>query len=153
MNTSILKAALAIVALLLAAGCATTAKGPVSFAVPSAPSDTPPKKGNYTAAYAYAQDRMAATDYAEAAVYFGDAADWVPSPGTDGHVFEFENYVNAGWAAFLAGDKAGARRWLDKSKALDVQAAPSDRARYLDSLLSGEKQPALPPNLKSTLPW
>jgi hypothetical protein len=61
--------------------------------------------------------------------------------------------VNAAWSAFLAGDKSGARRWLDKGKALDVQAAPSDRARYLDSLLSGEKQPALPPNLKSTLPW
>lgn len=144
--------ALAIGALLLA-GCATTSKGPMSFAAPSVPSDVPPKRGNHTGAYAYAQNRMAATDYAEAAAYFANAADWVPAPGTEGHVFEFENYVNASWAAFLAGDKAGARRWLDKARALDVQAAPSDRARYLDSLLSGEKQAALPPNLKSTLPW
>jgi hypothetical protein len=152
MNTLILKAALAVGALILA-GCATTAKKPVSFAAPSAPSDAPPKKGNYTAAYAYAQDRMTATDYAEAAIYFARAAEWVPPPGTDGHIYEFENYVNAAWAAFLAGDKGGAHRWLDKANALDVQAAPSDRARYLDSLLSGDKQPALPPNLKSTLPW
>lgn len=136
----------------LLTGCATTSKRPLSFTVPPNPSDTPPKKNDYLTAYSYAQGRMTATDYPEAAVNFGRAAEWVPAPGTEDRVWEFECYLNAAWASILAGDKAGAKSWLDKAKSLDVQAAPSDRARYLDSLLSGDVQAALPPNLKNTLP-
>lgn len=153
MKPHMLHTLLAAVALLCAAGCATTRKAPVAFAAPTAPSETPPRKNDYNVAYAYAQNRFAATDYAEAALYFARAAEWVPAAGTEDRLWEFENFVNAAWASLLAGDKDGARRYLDQANALDVRAAPSDRARYLDSLLSGEKHAALPPNLKSTLPW
>lgn len=141
-----------MVTALMFTGCATTRHGPLTFAAPSDPAAIPPKHGDYTGAYAYAKGRMAEGAYADAARYFVDAAQWVPSPGTEDRVWEFQNLVNAAWACLLAGDKSGARQWLDQAKALDVRAAPSDRANYLDSLLTGKVDPTLPPNLKSTLP-
>ena len=152
MKTPLLTPLVVAFGLLVFSGCASAPVSPVTFATPENASDTPPRKGNYTAAYSYAQNRMTAADYPEAALYFGRAAEWTPVPGTEDGLWEFENFVNAAWACLLAGDKPGARAWLDKADAIDVQAAPSDRARYLASILSGEKHPALSPTLKNTLP-
>jgi len=119
---------------------------------PSVMSSQYPRRGDWVGHYGYALQALRQGDYEEAAQHFEFAAVVSKSKsGTVRKVWEYENLVSAAWAHLLNGSIRESRRVLGKSNSLVVQGPPSQRARYLESVLTERAHPSLDMALRNSL--
>ena len=95
---------------------------------------------------------MANGEYEEAAEHFFKAVEIKDCrAGTKRKIWEFENLISSAWSHLLNGNLESAKERLQQSQKLNVQAAPSIRARYLEAILTGRVHPSLNISAKNSL--
>jgi hypothetical protein len=111
-----------------------------------------PRDGDWCAHNGYALHALRSGQYEEAARHF-EMASIIPKSksGTIRKVWEYENLISAAWAHLLNGSIGDSRRLLVQANQLAVQAPPSQRGRYLESVLNQRAHPSLDMALKNTL--
>lgn len=119
---------------------------------PGRPSDQYPGQNDWIAHHSFACHSLNVGDYELAGEHFSKAAFIHESrSGTKRKVWEFENLISSSWAYLLNGSPRKAKEMLAAAELLDVQARPSQRARYLKSVFTGQAHPSLGMELKDSL--
>jgi hypothetical protein len=111
-----------------------------------------PVQGDWIAHHAYARNCLEVGEYEQAAEHFYQAAIVGESKdGTIRKIWEFENLVSSAWAHLLNGSLDKSRELLEMTESFQVQAPPSQRARYLDAVINDQVHPSLNLALKNSL--
>lgn len=116
------------------------------------PSSTFPGVGDWIGHHAYAKHCLSNGEYEEAADHFFKAVEIKDCrAGTKRKLWEFENLISSAWSHLLNGSPQSAKECLQQSQGLNVQAPPSNRARYLEAILTGRVHPSLNISAKNSL--
>ena len=116
------------------------------------PTSTFPGVGDWSGHHAYARHCLANGKYEEAAEHFFKAVEIKDCrAGTKRKLWEFEKLISSAWSQLLNGNLQSAKERIQQSQKLNVQAAPSNRARYLEAILTGRVHASLNISAKNSL--
>ena len=118
---------------------------------PSVMSSQYPRRGDWVGHYGYALQALRQGDYEEAAQHFEFASVVSKSKsGTVRKVWEYEKLVSQLGLICLT-DRSGIQACTWKIKQLGCAGPPSQRARYLESVLNERAHPSLDMALRNSL--